>query len=48
MIKKGNATQKIADILEEDISTIEAICDVAKEYAPEYDEEAIYEKLSGR
>ena len=48
MIKKGNAPQEIADILEEDISKIEAICDVAKEYAPEYDEEAVYEKLSGR
>ena len=48
MIKKGNAPQEIADILAEDISKIEAICDVAKEYAPEYDEEAVYEKLSGR
>ncbi len=42
--KRENVNQ-IAEELDEDYKTIEAICKVAKEYAPNYDEKEIFEKI---
>jgi len=44
-LKKGKSVEDIADALEQDVSTISAICEAAKEFAPEYDAEKIYPKL---
>ncbi len=44
-LQKSKSLQVIADELEEDIATIEKICTVAKEFAPTYDTEQIYQKL---
>lgn len=44
MRKAQNAVQ-IADALEEDVSYIESICEVAQKYAPEYDEEKVCREI---
>lgn len=44
-LNKGKDRAQIAEELEEDIAVIERICDAARTFAPEYDEEEIYEKL---
>lgn len=44
-LQKGKSVEQIADELEENAETIQNIIDVAMEFAPEYDVEAIYEKL---
>lgn len=36
-LKKGKSPSIIADELEEDVSIIQALCDVANHYAPDYD-----------
>ena len=36
-LKKGKSPETIADELEEDLSIIQALCDVANHYAPDYD-----------
>ena len=36
-MKKGAAPEQIADILEMDINEVQKICEIAKQYAPEYD-----------
>ena len=43
-IKKNNTIPEIADMLELDEKTVRQICDIAKDYAPEYDEEEIVKK----
>lgn len=42
---KRKTVEIIAEELEEDITTIQSICDVAKEYAPDYDVDSIYAAL---
>lgn len=42
---KGKSVNQIADDLEEDVSKIKEIYDVAKDFAPEYDVKKILEKL---
>lgn len=44
-IKKGKTSEEIAEELEEDISAIEPIYKAALEEAPEYDTDAIYNKI---
>lgn len=46
-MKKNKSLEVIAEELEEEISTIEPIYNVAGEFAPEYDPELIYERLNG-
>ena len=41
---KGKTPEEIANDLEEEISIILSICELAKEFAPEFDSEKIYEK----
>lgn len=36
-MKKGATPEQIADILEMDINEVQKICEIAKQYAPEYD-----------
>ena len=36
-MKKGAAPEQIADMLEMDINEVQKICEIAKQYAPEYD-----------
>ena len=44
-LSKGKSFNQIADELEEDVSKIKEIYDVAKDFAPEYDVKKILEKL---
>ena len=44
-LRKGNSVEQIADELEADMATIAPICQAAEEFAPEYDEEKIFERL---
>ena len=44
-LSKGKSVNQIADELEEDVSKIKEIYDVAKDFAPEYDVKKILEKL---
>lgn len=44
-MQKGKAAEQIAEELEEELPLVERICKVAKQYAPEYDCEAIYHRL---
>ncbi len=44
-LQKGMAPEEIADILEQDITLITRICLAAKEFAPEYDCEKIFQEL---
>ena len=41
---KGKTPEEIANDLEEEISIILSICELTKEFAPEFDSEKIYEK----
>lgn len=40
-LRKGYSAPEIADMLEEDLDTIQDICNVASSYAPDYDVEQI-------
>ncbi|WP_288682480.1 hypothetical protein [uncultured Eubacterium sp.] len=42
---KNKSIEEIADDLEEDVSTIDKICNVAGKFAPEYDIDSIMEVL---
>ena len=42
---KGKDVETIADELEEEPEQIEEICRIARQYAPDYDEEKIFEQL---
>ena len=45
-LEKNVAVSEIADMLEEDVETIQEISNVASKYAPEYDIDKIMEELS--
>ncbi len=47
-LKKGKSPETIADELEEDLDTVKNICDIASEYAPDYDVEAICDRMLGK
>lgn len=47
-LRKGKSPETIAEELDEDISVILPICDVAKDFAPEYDVQEIYEALHAK
>ena len=47
-LRKNKAPVTIANELEEDLNTIQHICDVAKSFAPEYDANEILKKLKDR
>ena len=40
-MQKGTSVEDIADMLEEDFSVIQSICNIAEKYAPEYEVEKI-------
>ena len=44
-LKKGTSVEDIADMLEEDFSVIQCICNIAEKHAPDYDVEKIYEEI---
>ena len=44
-LQKGTSVEDIADMLEEDFSVIQCICNIADNYAPDYDVEKIYEEI---
>ena len=44
-LRKGKNTVQIAEDLEEDAARVQAICDVAEEYAPDYDEEKVIDAV---
>ena len=43
-LRKGKSVESIAEELEEDVSVVVNICDIASAFAPDYDEEKILEK----
>jgi predicted transposase/invertase (TIGR01784 family) len=43
-LRKGKSVEIIADELEEDVSVVSTICDVAKTFSPNYDEEKILDR----
>ena len=44
-LKKGKSIEVIADDLEEEISAIEPVCQVAEQFAPEYDWQKVMERV---
>ncbi len=44
-LRKGKNVEQIAEELEIDVEYIEEICDVASEFAPDYDEHKVFEKI---
>lgn len=44
-LRKGKTAEVIAEELEEDMENILLICESASEYAPDYDNDIVYEKL---
>ena len=44
-LMKGKTPEVIAEELEEDIDTVKGICEVAKRYAPEYQQQKILKEL---
>ncbi|SEK63560.1 conserved hypothetical protein (putative transposase or invertase) [Butyrivibrio sp. ob235] len=44
-LSKGKDTATIADEVEEDVSVVQKICDVANQYAPDYDVDDIFNEL---
>lgn len=44
-LRKGKTAEVIAEELEEDLENILPICESASEYAPDYDNDIVYEKL---
>lgn len=45
-LKKNRSLEMIAENLEEELSVIEPIYDAAREFAPEYDPDLVYERVS--
>lgn len=45
-LQKNKSPQIIAEELEEDLDTVQRICDVSKAFAPEYDVKAVMKQLS--
>lgn len=45
-LQKGKSNEQIADELEDDLTNINRICEVAEKYAPDYDVIAIYTELN--
>ena len=41
-LKKHHAPEQIAEELEEDLDRVKQICDIARQFAPDYDCEKIY------
>ena len=44
-LQKNKLPEVIAEELEEDLSHVEEICEIAKQFAPDYDTTQIYEQL---
>ena len=44
-LQKNKSPQVIAEELEEDLDTVQRICDASKDFAPEYDVKSIMEQL---
>lgn len=40
-LRKGLMSEEIAELLEEDLSTVQEICEAAASYAPNYEEEKV-------
>ena len=47
-LRKGLSVQEIAEDLEEDEALISSICEVASHFAPEYNEQKIWEEYKNR
>lgn len=47
-LRKGQDAVQIAKDIEEDISYITDICEIARKYAPDYDEEKVFREVCGR
>ena len=44
-LRRGKDVEQIADELEEDIIKVKLICDMAKEYSPDYDFDKVYKAV---
>lgn len=47
-LRKNKSPEQISEELEEDLAVIQEICEVAEQYAPEYDEEKVYQSIVER
>ncbi len=47
-LSRGNSPAAIADLLGEKLSLVEAVCGIAGDFAPDYNEDKIYEALKRR
>lgn len=47
-LRKGKSPEIISDELEEELDDIQFICDIASEFAPEYDSQNVYQVYSER
>lgn len=45
-LEKHRTPEEISEALEEELADIRAICEAAKDFAPDYDCQRIYEKLN--
>lgn len=44
-MKKGKSAPEIADELEENVDIVQKICNVAKDFGPEYKANQIYQRI---
>ena len=44
-LRKGKTIEQIAEDLEDDVAKIRNICEAAEAFAPEYDEEQVFNKV---
>ena len=44
-LRKGKSIEQIAEDLEDDVAKIRNICEAAEAFAPEYDEEQVFNKV---
>lgn len=45
-LEKNYSAEQIAEILEESLDTIQPICDIALQQAPDYDADKVFEELN--
>ena len=44
-LRRGKDVEQIADEVEEDITRVQTICDIAERFAPEYDPDSVFDAV---
>ena len=47
-LRKSKGAKMIAEELEEDIELVQEICEIAKNYSPDYDADKVYDALKAK